>query len=131
MRVEESLELKDYLVSNRSNLFYALYLRSICIHLRQNKRARDHLSSVSKRARLKYHSILLAIVRRRFVSISKRPIYSTLLELNHPPTPRHSISFNLLFDCFINYVWYIAKKKIKKISKKCYNILQRMNKYSI
>lgn len=96
MRVEESLELKDYLVSNRSNLFYALYLRSICIHLRQNKRARDHLSSVSKRARLKYHSILLAIVRRRFVSISKRPIYSTLLELNHPPTPHHHSPFDIV-----------------------------------
>lgn len=129
MRVEESLELKDYLVSNRSNLFYALYLRSICIHLRQNKRARDHLSSVSKRARLKYHSILLAIVRRRFVSISKRPIYSSRAESSTHASPFDIVQFVRLFHqlCLI----YCKKKKIKKISKKCYNILQRMNKYSI
>lgn len=69
--------MKDYLVSSIESTLSTI---DLYIHLRQNKRARDHLSSVSKRARLKYHSILLPIVRRRFVSISKQPIYSSRAE---------------------------------------------------
>lgn len=124
---------RKIILFHRSNLFYA-YLRSICIHLRQNKRVTDHLSSVSKRARLKYHSILLAIVRRRFVSISKQPIYSSRAEssthaAHYSRSPIRCRSICCSSCCFfvsIIIAWYIAKK-IKKISRKYYyNIFQRI-----
>lgn len=121
---------RKIILFHRSNLFYA-YLRSICIHLRQNKRVTDHLSSVSKRARLKYHSILLAIVRRRFVSISKQPIYSSRAEssthaahYSRSPIRCRSICCS---SCCVNYYCLIYCKKIKKISRKYYyNIFQRI-----
>lgn len=49
------------------------YLTIGRIHLRSRKKGKRSSFRVSKRARLKYHSILLGIIRWRCVSISKQP----------------------------------------------------------
>lgn len=119
--------MKDYLVSSIESTLSAI---DLYIHLRQNKRASDHLSSVSKRARLKYHSILLAIVRR-LVLYRFQSNRSTLPELNRPPTlhaihhHRFDIVQFLVRRLFPRVEVCIVEHIAKKISKK-YSILQRI-----